>query len=282
MHPTLGITGGGGFLAYNLDRWLDAAEITPDLRVFRGDVRVPSEVRDFCDGLDVLIHLAARTGTGPNEDRAEYFAVNVGGTQNVLAGCAASRTKMIHVSTGEIHSYSTPYADSKRQADEACQEAQRAGQDVVIARPFSLYGYRQNPAKLIPRFIRLARAGEPLPIQGGSQKRDYVFGVDCAEALWGLQDAPGGSVVDIATGVGTNIETIADIIIEEVRAPNASRKDIVGENRPGEPDDHVGSPAEIEALVGWKPRHDLRTGIKKTIVWYDTVGHVMDGIRTQG
>jgi len=72
-----------------------AGSIRDDLRFRRGDVREYGAVEDAVRSVDAVIHLAAITGAASTHDRkAETFAVNRDGTENVLtaAGSSTSRT----------------------------------------------------------------------------------------------------------------------------------------------------------------------------------------------
>jgi len=62
-----------------------AGSITDDLTFRRGDVREYGDVESATRDVDAVIHLAAITGAASTHDRrAETFAVNRDGTENVL------------------------------------------------------------------------------------------------------------------------------------------------------------------------------------------------------
>src|SRR5207253_246205 len=57
------------------------------------------------------------------------------------------------------------------------------GQEFTILRYGIPYGPRMRPSLVIPRFVGMARAGEPITVHGdGSQYRNYVYVEDLAEA----------------------------------------------------------------------------------------------------
>ncbi|MCA1706779.1 MAG: NAD(P)-dependent oxidoreductase [Actinobacteria bacterium] len=275
----VGITGGRGFLAYNLFLHLaETASEAPDIHLYLDDVCDGPCLIDFSAEVDVLLHIAAYTDTKKAEREPDRcFEVNVTGTLNALAATRKAGIKMVYVSSAEVHEdLPGAYRESKRQADAACVEAfERDGQDVVIARPYNLYGYRQNPEKLIPRFIRQATFGEPLLVQGeGSQRRDYVFGLDCADAVWRLKDTDAGTAVDVATGRGATLSDIASLVQQAVSSPYRSLTVRGMKAARDEPQDMIGSYQQLENATGWRPATPLEDGIKNTVAWYEFTGHL--------
>lgn len=60
-------------------------DLTPHVDLLRGDIRNPDQVIRAIDGADVVIHLAAETGTGQSIYEIDrYFSVNVQGTVTML------------------------------------------------------------------------------------------------------------------------------------------------------------------------------------------------------
>src|SRR5436853_3294873 len=82
------------------------------VEVRRGDVRDPASVRAALDGAELVFHLA---GLVPGSSRAlaDYEAVNVGGTANVMrAAIDAGVRHVVHCSSVSVHGVpATPPAD---------------------------------------------------------------------------------------------------------------------------------------------------------------------------
>ena len=295
---------GDGFLAYNMYQYLRNLE--EDLKIWNYTLHNGQDILDYdslekaIEGKDLVIHTAALTHVDfsiskPMKDRLMFVDVNHKGTFNVLEACRQNNAKMIHISSSEVYGkninpgvpmtedhplipMSGSYAVSKAAADMECRVAYEVfGQDVVIIRPFNLYGYAQSIEKLIPNFIIKAHNGLPLAVHGaGDQKRDYVFAGDCADAIWKAKDLPAGTILNIGTATTYSINEIADLIIDKVNAKYPSMKVCVKNDtpRPNDLDELLGSYDRINKLTGWKPTNLLPDGIGKVIDWYFSNGAI--------
>jgi nucleoside-diphosphate-sugar epimerase len=136
---------------------------------------------------------------------------------------------------------------------------------VGIVRPFSGYGEDQDPAYPVPAIaLRIAARQNPIRVWGsGTQGRDFVHIDDCVEGLIlacrGIEDA---SAVNLASGVLTSFKDLAALMagIEGYAA------DVVGtDDRPVGVANRVSGGSRAGALLGWKPKVDLRNGMERVI-----------------
>jgi len=136
---------------------------------------------------------------------------------------------------------------------------------VGIVRPFSGYGEDQDPAYPVPAIaLRIAARQNPIRVWGsGMQGRDFVHIDDCVEGLIlacrGIEDA---SAVNLASGVLTSFKDLAALMagIEGYAA------DVVGtDDRPVGVANRVSGGSRAGALLGWKPKVDLRNGMERVI-----------------
>lgn len=297
------ITGGTGFLGYNLYQVL--RRLNPELDIWVYSRRTGGDITDYASldaavsGKDLVINLAAQThvdfsidGTVP--EKQQFIETNIKGALNVLMACRTHGTKLIHVSTSEVYGTSqTPgqpmteqhpllaqagvYAVSKASADLLCRMAYMTeGQDVVVVRPFNMFGPHQSMEKLFPRFISLATFGEPLTIYGdGKQLRDYVWVQDVAEALWHLRLAPAGTIVNIGTNASYSVNDIAERIIVACGSKGMKVHTEQAKERPAEVRELNGSNALLRELTGYTPKTTLDEGIIKCVDWYVSNGHIV-------
>ncbi len=70
-----------------------------------GDVRDAAAVRRAVAGVEAVLHLAGKIPPGSEEQPEEARAVNVGGTENVVAACLAEarRPRLLFTSTLDVH-----------------------------------------------------------------------------------------------------------------------------------------------------------------------------------
>jgi nucleoside-diphosphate-sugar epimerase len=134
---------------------------------------------------------------------------------------------------------------------------------VAIVRPFSGYGSDQPLSYPFPALLaRALRREDPLAVWGGDQVRDWLHVDDLAEGvLHALLHAPTCTPVDVGTGVGTPLKTLARPIAaavgyEPVLASDHGRA--------------VGSPRRVAdtramAALGWRAKVTLAEGIRRCI-----------------
>lgn len=297
------ITGGTGFFGYNLYQHLRRIDPDLDLWVFSrrtgADVKNYTQLEEAVAGKDLVLHLASQTHVdfsieGDILEKQEFLNTNTLGTLNVLAACRKHKIKMIHMSTSEVYGSSqTPgvpmteehpvlaqagvYAVSKAAADLLCRMAHMTEeQDVIIFRPFNMFGPHQSMEKLIPRFISLASFGEPLTVYGdGLQTRDYVWVQDVADALWRSRLLPAGTIVNCGTEATYTINDIAEIIIRACGSKGMKVHLTNTHARPGEVRELNGSYQKLYNLTGWKPVVRLEEGINRCVNWYTSNNYIV-------
>ena len=179
--PELGtclVTGAAGFLGSNLVRELlqEGVQVRalirntplelehPNLEIVRGSVEDAERMRELCEGVDTLFHTAAflamlggSAASGPYRERA--YAANVGGVENLLAGCEAHGVRrFVHTSSIDVCFDSrvdmnidehTPYAtnmsclytETKIEGEKRVIEANGRGSLLTtVLRPDGIYG----------------------------------------------------------------------------------------------------------------------------------------------
>jgi len=208
------VTGGGGFLGRRIVELLcargDNVRILARRRYLaiealgatgiQLDIRDPAAVATALRGADVVFHAAAKTG--PWGAEAEFRAVNVGGTRNVLdAARACGVRRFVYTGTPSVVGYTQdvenggldlPYAAShesaypasKAEAERMVLAANGAGISTVALRPHLIIGPGDH--QMMPRVVRRAAAGR-LRIIGDGRNRVDLTDVD--NAAWAHLDA---------------------------------------------------------------------------------------------
>ncbi|GAG17875.1 unnamed protein product, partial [marine sediment metagenome] len=145
------------------------------------------------------------------------------------------------------------------------------GLPIIIIRSFNNYGPNQYPEKMIPLFITNALEDKKLPIYGdGTFSRDWLFVEDHCKALDKVMRGDlkklKGEVINLGTGVDTDINTIAKMILDRLGKSQSLLQFV--QDRSGHVQRHVASNAKAKILLGWAPNTDLNRGLNRTVDWY--------------
>jgi nucleoside-diphosphate-sugar epimerase len=164
---------------------------------------------------------------------------------------------------------SSPYAGSKTAASAYAQMFHRLyALPIVLLRPFSVYGPRQNDAKLIPYAARALLRGEPPRLTSGDQLRDFVYVKDVARGFIraGVAEGVLGEGFDLGTGVGSRVRDVvtllADVVGVDITPSLGALPPRLAE------EDQVADPVRTRELLGWEARWELREGLEETVNWY--------------
>ncbi len=144
-----------------------------------------------------------------------------------------------------------------------------ASLDVCVVRPFSVYGPRERRNRFVPHVITAALSGRPIEMSAGAQRRDYLYVEDLAQGLARLASHEGSlpKAINFAGPEEHTLLDIATIALEIVGSPAPLRAGVRPEN-PGDRPIFLGDSGLAQEILGWRPAHDLRSGLAKTIEWY--------------
>jgi nucleoside-diphosphate-sugar epimerase len=195
-----------------------------------------------------------------------------GGSRIVAAGtCAEYDWTALQLKEGDCVERTTPrrpatlYGQSKlRFADWL---AQRPGLSSAWGRLFFLHGPAEDARRLVPSVILAVLAGRAAAIGPGMQIRDFLATQDAGAAFAALLDSEVTGPVNIASGIGTAIADVALRIGDLL-----GRRELVQIGalppRPGEPPRLVADTTRLSREVGFRPAHDLESGLAATIGWW--------------
>ncbi|MGH9916795.1 MAG: dTDP-glucose 4,6-dehydratase, partial [Pyrinomonadaceae bacterium] len=142
------------------------------------------------------------------------------------------------------------------------------GLDTVITRCGNNYGPRQFPEKFIPLVIANAIHDEPIPVYGdGRNVRDWIYVDDHCRAIRLAYEKGGkGEIYNIgARSPLRNIETVTTIL-NALGKPHSLLRYV--KDRPGHDLRYAIDSQRIEKELGWRPLETWKTGLEKTIRWY--------------
>lgn len=142
----------------------------------------------------------------------------------------------------------------------------------TVLRYPNVYGPRQNPhgeAGVIAIFLGLMLDGERPTIFGdGTQTRDYTFIEDIVDANLIAMTKEDGEIYNIGTGVETSVRQIFDSIEAILQT---GLEPIYADERVGEIQSISLDATKAKEEIGWFPKHDFLSGLKKTIKYYQKV-----------
>jgi nucleoside-diphosphate-sugar epimerase len=144
--------------------------------------------------------------------------------------------------------------------------AATSGLSAAWARVFFLYGPGEHPQRLVASVVRALLRGEPAPCSHGRQVRDYLHVQDVANGLVAVLDSGLRGDVNVSSGQAVTLREMVETAARLVGRPDLLRLGAV----PARANDAplvVGAAARAAAL-GWRPCHDLESGLRHTIAWW--------------
>ena len=144
-----------------------------------------------------------------------------------------------------------------------------AGLDVCVARPFNLYGPRERRSGFVRYAVTSALAGRPIEMSTGTQARTYLYVDDLARGLVRIAGHEGQlpETLNFSGPAEHTLLDIATIVLEIVGSQAGLRAGARPEN-PGDRPVFLGDSQLALRVLGWRPAHDLRSGLGKTVSWY--------------
>ena len=266
----------------------------PTLRIIPCDLMVHEECIDALEGIDVCINLVAfvRGAEGQSDSKNHLNMVrnNLLTSMNMID--AAMRLETPHF--GFVGS-STMYPDvgypvveddafrcdpphtyrgigwTKRYLEKIIEHYQTLGKTKFSRiRPTAIYGphdaFNTN-GHVIPQLIMKAHRGDdPFEIWGdGTQIRDFVYVDDAVEALLTAVALEKTGPYNVSTGKPTSVRELAETIVDIYGYRPEFRFD---RSKPTMIPTRLLDNTITEFETKWKAKHNLRTGLEKTIDWY--------------
>ncbi len=321
------VTGATGFIGRRLMRKLlrdghhicalvrsrEPPEEWSAVRIVRGDIRRPSDVKKSLEGQEVVINLAAaldHLGARPQL----YREVNVGGMRNLLHALRRRPgIKLIHVSTVGVHGpiekppadEMTPfrpvtvYDSSKAHGENLVWDAvKKHGLRVTVMRPAIVYGQGDVYSAIYGMFRAIAR-GRYRHIGDGHWLIHMVHVDDVVEGIMAAitaREAEGKAFIlagpepisfrelaeTIASALGARIpDRGLPLPLATTFAIPLSALKRLGVTVPLSLQSvrfltthHAYTIDQARAALTYQPRVDLQTGVQRTAEWYRVKGYI--------
>ncbi len=256
-----------------------------DLDFHEVDVRDADALAPLCQGVDVVVHLAAIAGVRPSIALApRYYDFNVTATATVLGVArAAGVGRFVLASSSSVYGGNekvpfaeddridapvSPYAASKVALEVVARADQHLhGGHVTCLRFFTVYGPRQRPEMAIHKFMRIMAEGGTIPMYGdGSTGRDYTFVDDIVAGVVASVERPDGfAIYNLG---GDRVVLLRDLIAAIGEAVGVEPRI---ERLPMQPGDVLLTNADVSLArreLDYAPETALEQGLAKMWEWY--------------
>jgi UDP-glucose 4-epimerase len=293
-HVATALLGGGHEVVVLDDLSTGSADrVPPEARLVTGTLLDPEVVAGAVEGVDGVVHLAAKKQVGESVERpTHYYRENVGGLQVLLDGCReAGVSRFVFSSSAAVYGApqdelvtedsatvpTSPYGETKLVGEWLVKDCARAwGLSATLLRYFNVAGAGrpelgdQGVFNLVPIVFDALRRGDTVKVFGGDYPtedgtciRDYVHVGDIASAhrLAGEADLQPGEVrtYNIGRGEGTSVLQVLDLVSEAVGSEVP--REVVG-RRAGDPPRIVASAERLRGDLGFEAEHDLRSIVR--------------------
>lgn len=303
------VTGANGFVGHALCKALPSKgwivrravrsqTLSTDFLV--GDVGTDSGWHRAAEGMDCIVHLAARTHVIHDNARdpiGAYRQINVAGTVN-LAKVAVSQgvRRFVFLSSIKVNGERTSgrpftendpptpedaYGTSKLEAEQALwQIAKDTGLEVTILRPPLVYGPGVKANFL--RLMRLATSGMPLPLASIQGRRSLIYLGNLVSAIMACMESPAAAGKTFLVSDQEDVTT-ADLIRQIAVALGTNPRlfrfptSLLGMGatllgRSAEWGRLSGTlqidSSKIHNELGWQPPFTMAEGLAQTALWY--------------
>ena len=274
--------------SFNNWGWLEDIKSRDNIEIVSGDIRDPYFCKEITKDIDVIYHLAALIGI-PYSYLApdSYVDTNIKGTVNICQAAKENQVKrIIHTSTSEVYGTAqyipidekhplqaqSPYSASKIGADAMALSFFKAfNLPVTIARPFNTYGPRQSARAVIPTIITQIGSGiKTIKLGDVSPTRDFSYVNDTCRGLVMLANCK--EALGETVNIGSNLEISIHETLELIKdLMDSDVKYIIDKDRLRPKQSEVNrlwcDNSKIESLTGFKPKIEMREGLKRTIDW---------------
>ena len=236
------------------------------------------------NGVDVIVHLAAKAGVRPSIDQPLLYAdVNINGTAVLLEAAKEQGTgKFIFASSSSVYGNNekvpfseddnvdfpiSPYAATKKAGELICHTYHHLYEmSVTCLRFFTVYGPRQRPDLAIHKFARLIEQGKPISIYGdGTMSRDFTYINDIIDGTVAAMETCGGFHI-YNLGESSPI-TVSELVVEIEKALGKKAIKEYVLLQPGDVERTYADVTKAAKELGYKPATTIEKGLVEFIGW---------------
>lgn len=290
----LALTGATGFLGRSVLRTFVARgddvkvlsrtranDFPAGVQVCIGDLADVGVLRELCAGADVLVHMAAVGVQARNRAWNSMMDTNIGGSLRVLQQAITCGVRM-SVMTGTVLEYrggatfsDPPRSEAPLCEDDACDPmdpygaSKSAAGSMVRALAFearhpltylrlaSMLGRADDAHKLLPQVARALRAGQPIDLTSGEQRREWLHVEDGAQAVVAAVDRGRPGVINIGTGQASSLRHLVERLASRMGADAGLLRFGARPQRVSELRELVMDVSRAKQALGWEAKRTL-------------------------
>lgn len=228
--------------------------------------------------VDIVIHVAAKVPNTKNTKLDDFQENNVFGTLNILDYCIQKKIKKFvyissyvygkpkHNPVKESHPVNphTDYTKSKLVSEELCKLYSKLYDlNMIILRPFSVYGKSQKSGYLIPNLINSIKNNKKIIITNKQSKRDFLFIDDFVNAIeFFLKQDFKFEIFNIGSGLSYSFEEIIQKL--EKLSSSKMKVEFIDNKKTYIPEIRADI-SNIKKKIKWTPKIDIESGLKKLL-----------------
>jgi UDP-N-acetylglucosamine/UDP-N-acetyl-alpha-D-glucosaminouronate 4-epimerase len=263
--------------------------VKDDVEVVRGNCADPAAARKAARGVEVVYHEAAVPSVARSvADPLLSHRANATATLTMLVAARdAGVRRFLYAGSSSVYGDArhlpkredmeprplSPYAVGKLVGEHYLRIFHELyGLQTLTLRYFNVYGPRQNASSpysgVISLFVTALLSGRrPVVYGDGKQSRDFTFVEDVVQGNLRALRARGleGQHVNVATGHRVTLSQLLDTLGRELGVePRAEHR----ATRAGDVRHSLADIAAAHRLLGYRPRVDFETGLRRTLAWY--------------
>lgn len=259
---------------------------------YKCDIREAAVIRGILKqhAIDTVIHFAAQTHVDNSFGNSIQFTLdNVLGTHTLLECCKeyGKIRRFVHISTDEVYGEvgatdaecvetrvltpTNPYAATKAAAEHLVFSYHHSFKlPVVVVRGNNVYGPRQYPEKLIPKFITLLNDNKKCTVHGeGKTIRNFIHVDDVSSAVETiLMKGIDGNIYNIGSKNEFTVMEIARKLVKLLKSSDEvdNYLEFVEDRNFNDFRYSISNDKLIQ--LGWSESVPFEEGLQQTVDWY--------------
>ena len=263
-----------------------SADFLPGITAIEVDLRDVEQIEDlFAIARPTMVyHLASRhphSAGAPSEPSNDDWLIDLRNLQRIVDVARRYRPEIkAFIRTGSLAEYGNATVPSREDEREdpptlyglslamGTQYLRFIQRELpfkaITARPGLTYGVGQCERFLVPMLLRSCVSGQRFHVRDPAARRDMILVDDVARGLMaiGRRDLPGGSIVNLCSGVALSNWRIAEAVCA---AASADPGLLTFGPEQANPSVIWGSTAKARELLGFSARYAFAEGIERTV-----------------